>query len=449
MRPLLILTAWLGLALPQTAGGPQDPPPAPQSETAAPPLSSRSGRTLVEEGRAAYQRGDKAAFLSIYEELARRRPGDIFTLYSLACARAVNGRADSAVRTLEEILVHRVASNLDLDGDFAAIRQTEGYKRVLAGMNALRKERVASGAARAFTIPEKGFIAEGVAYDPVTRSFFVGSIRHRKIVRIDAAGKVSDFVPAARDGLLSALGMRVDAVRRTLWVATQAFPSMDGYRKDDPKPAAVLEFDVDSGRLRKRHEPEGGGKTLACDDLTVGPDGTVYVNDGESSRIWTIPPRGALQVFLETDAFGGTQGLVASEDGRTLYVSDYQSLYAVDLASRRVTPIAVPRDLSLSGVDGLTRYENSLIAIQNGIIPHRVIRLDLAPDRVTIAESRILEMNHPDFDEPTLGVVVDGALYFSADSQGQKFLDPKRPVRPGELRDAVILKLPLAPSRLR
>lgn len=50
---------------------------------------------------------------------------------------------------------------------------------------------------------------------------------------------------------------------------------------------------------------------------------------------------------------------------------------------------------------------------------------------------------------PTLGVVVDGAVYFSADSQGQKFLDAKHPIGPDETRDAVILRLPLSPARPR
>jgi hypothetical protein len=115
----------------------------------------------------------------------------------------------------------------------------------------------------------------------------------------------------------------------------------------------------------------------------------------------------------------------------------------VDIATRRVTALRVPPDLSLNGIDGLSLSGASLIAIQNGILPHRVIRLDLAADGVSISRGRILEMNHPDFDEPTLGVVVGGALYFSADSQGQKFLNEKRPITTDEMREALILKLSL------
>lgn len=413
---------------------------------AAGPQAFRSNAALVKEAREAYDRGEKAAFLSIYEELARRRPGEVFTLYNLACGQALNGQSEAAVRTLEAILAHRVASNLDADTDFESVRQTEGYKRVVTRMNALRQERVSSGAARAWTIPEKGMIAEGVAHDPVTKNYFVSSIRRRKIVRIDPRGRITDFVPAGRDGLKSALGLRVDPKRRSLWVASGASPSMEGFKKGDPRGASIFEFDMDSGRLRKQHVPPSEGDPPGFDDLTLAPDGTVFVNDAFHSRVWKIPPGGDLQVFLASEAFGGTQGLAVSADGRTLYLSDYRGLFAVDLASRRVTPIAVPPDVSLTGIDGLALFDRSLIAIQNGIVPHRISRLDLAPDGVTISKAGILEMNHPDFDEPTLGVVVEGVLYFSADSQGQKFLDEKHPIAAGDMREAVILKLPLSPA---
>lgn len=414
------------------------------SPEAATTRTSKSNAALVKDAREAYDRGEKPAFLSIYEELARRRPGEVFTLYNLACGQSLNGQSEAAVRTLEDILAQRVASNLDADTDFEPIRQTEGYKRVTAGMSDFRKERIASGAVRAFTIPEKGFVAEGVAYDPVTKAFFVSSVRRRKIVRIDRSGKVADFVAAGRDGLRSALGMRVDPKRRTLWVASEAIPSMDGYKKGQPRAAAVFEYYVDSGRLRKEHLPAPGeGDPPGFDDLALAPDGGVFVNDGFNPRVWRLEPDGELRVFLASEVFGGTQGLAASENGKTLYVSDYRGLFAVDIPTRRVTALRVPPDLSLNGIDGLALSGTSLIAIQNGIIPHRVIRLDLAPDGVTISRERILEMNHPDFDEPTLGVVVGGALYFSADSQGQKFLDEKHPISPDDMREAFILKLPL------
>jgi len=124
-----------------------------------PATPPKSNAVLGREAREAHKRGYTAAFLSISQELARRRPGEIYSLYNLACAQSLNGQTEAAVATLEAILARRVASNLDADADFEPIRKSQGYRNVLDRMNAFRKERVSSGATRAFTIPEKGFIA--------------------------------------------------------------------------------------------------------------------------------------------------------------------------------------------------------------------------------------------------------------------------------------------------
>ena len=50
--------------------------------------------------------------------------------------------------------------------------------------------------------------------------------------------------------------------------------------------------------------------------------------------------------------------------------------------------------------------------MQNGVQPNRVSLLELSPDGTTIARGRIVEMNHPVFDEPTLGTVVDDVRNF-------------------------------------
>lgn len=431
MRALAIAAAWLwGVAAPS-------PTPAPVPQTAF---------AYAQRGNQAYRAGDMAGFLRDYEEAARRRPGDVAILYNLACAQARNGRPRAAVATLRDIAAHRVASDVAADTDFDAIRGEEGYGEVVAKMAALRRERIANGAVVAFTIPEKELAPEGVAFDPVTKAFFVASVRKGKIVRIGPDGKIADFVPAGRDGLRSALGIGVDEKRRTLWVASETIPRMNGAKEGDPPDSALFEFDLDTGRLRRRHAPPASPNPPRFDDLAVAADGRVYVNDGQRPRIYALEPeRGELRVWLESDAMaGGTQGLSATPDGRALYVSDYRALYRVDASTKRVTPLAVPADAALNGVDGLIYAAGSLIAIQNGIVPHRVTRLDLGPDGVGIARARILEMNNPAFDEPTLGTVVDGALYFTANNQGHLFYDTKHPFQPEDLQDAVILKLPLA-----
>jgi sugar lactone lactonase YvrE len=431
---------------------------APPSPTPSP--VPRSAFEYADAGDRAYRAGDMATFLRDYEEAVRRRPGDTRLLYNLACAQSRNGRTAAALASLTELAGRRASFDVAADTDFDPIRKETAFSEIAARMAALKEERITSGAVPAFTIPEKELAPEGVAYDPATRAFFVASVRKGKILRIGPDGKITDFVPPG-SGLRSALGIGIDAKRRTLWVASETIPLMNGGQEGDPPESALFEFDLDTGRLRRRHVPPVSPKPPHFDDLTVAADGRVYINDGFNPRIYALDPResppggkpgkpgasGALELWLESDAIGGTQGLAATPDGRALYVSDYRGLYRVDTATKRVTPIPVPSDVTLNGVDGLVLFGNSLIGIQNGVVPHRVTRIDLAAegDGVGVVRARILEMNHPAFDEPTLGTVVDGTLYFTANNQGHRYYDTKHPYKPEDLRDAVILKLALTP----
>ncbi|HEX4441075.1 MAG TPA: SMP-30/gluconolactonase/LRE family protein [Thermoanaerobaculia bacterium] len=413
---------------------------------AAPPASPQpSVADLQKEALAAYQKGDKARFLAIYEELAARRPGDVFILYNLACGQAVNGRTAAAEKTLSELVALRTASDIEADDDFGSIKQSAGFRDAAAKMKALRTERVDSGAAVAFTIPEKGLVPEGVAYDPNTKSFFVSSIRKREIWRIDPSGKASIFVPAREGGLRSAAGIHVDPRSRSLWVASEAMPHMEGHVKDEPLQSALFEFDADTGKLRRELKAPELARPAAFDDVAVGPDGRVWTNDGFNGRIFTLAPGGkAIELFLETDLFRGTQGIAPTPDGKTIYVSDYSGLHRIDVATKAITRLNVPPNAAVNGADGLVLAGGSLYLVQNGVQPNRVTRVDLSPDGTRVTGAKILEMNNPAFDEPTLAVAVDGYLYVNAASQGGKFQNEKTPITSAEMRDAVILKIPIA-----
>src|SRR4029079_6664238 len=142
----------------------------------------------------------------------------------------------------------RVRFDLDAENDFASLRGSAGYRKVADRMKKLGDLKI-SGSTVAFRIPDKGLVPEGIAFDSKSGSFFVSSIRKRKIVRVAADGKASDFVASGRDGLRGVLGMRVDAARRRLWACTQAMKHMEGFREGQKPESALMEFDADSGKL--------------------------------------------------------------------------------------------------------------------------------------------------------------------------------------------------------
>ena len=344
----------------------------------------------------------------------------------------MNGQTGAAVRSLEQFGALRVVTDFDGEKDLDAIRQTVGYRKVVAETAALRKERIGSGASVAFTIPEKEVAPEGVAYDPVTKAFFVASVRKGKVIRIGPDGKITDFI-APGTGLRSALGMGIDPKRRTLWVASEAIPQMNGAREGDPPKSALFEFDLDSGKLRREHVPPESAKPPYFDDLTVAADGRVYVNDGQSPRIYALDP-GKVEVFLESDALRGTQGLAVTPDGKTLYASDYRR----PLSDRRrhegrgADPGAAGPRAERDRRTRIRRGQPRGDPERDPAAPHPSARARAG--RREIARGRILEMNHPDFDEPTLGTVVGGALYVSANNQEHRYYDLKNPPEAGRPR---------------
>ncbi len=179
-------------------------------------------------------------------------------------------------------------------------------------------------------------------------------------------------------------------------------------------------------------------------DLALGPDGSLYAADPGEGRVYRLPPAGdRLEVLVDEGPILSAQGMAASADGRLLFVADYvQGIARVDLETREVVFLETPEDLLVSGIDGLLLAGDSLVGIQNGLRPHRVVRLRLDPSRSRITEGTVLERAHPRFDEPTLGVIVGDALYYVANSQYRLFDANGAPDRE-RLQEPVVLRLSL------
>ena len=152
---------------------------------------------------------------------------------------------------------------------------------------------------------------------------------------------------------------------------------------------------------------------------------------------------GAFTALTAPDQLASPQGLVLSKDQKILYVADYtQGLYTYDIAAKALRRLDVAPSLCVYGIDGLYRYENSLIAVQNGIRPHRVIRLSLDEAGRQVTHARVLAANLPAFDEPTLGVIIGNRFNFVANSQWNKFNDKHQLPKTG-LHSPIVLRIAL------
>jgi len=401
-------------------------------------------RALYAAATEAYTKKDYPEYLKKMEAVIAQRPVHPTLLRRLAGAYALNGRAADAAGVLRKMAALSLYYDALGDADFGAVRGDDGVQSAARALDGVRSRRIGSSDV-AWTIHDRLFVPEGIAYDASTRAFFVSSQYRRKIVRIDPSGAVQDFVTSGRDGLWMVFGIAVDPSRRLLWAVSTAEPVMERYSAADENATGVFAFDIKTGALAHKYLLPDRSPAHRFDDLTVASDGRVFVSDGGSGIVYTIQPGGtSLEVFVPAGTVQGPNGLAATPDGKWLYVSDYAGyVFRAEIATKAVTRLAAPSDVALYGIDGLAWHEGALIGVQNGVEPARVVRLDLSPDGTRISAVRIIDMNQPRVAEPTIGVVVGDRYYYVANSFGGLLRKPNSVLADQPLEEPVILMMKL------
>jgi hypothetical protein len=287
-----------------------------------------------------------------------------------------------------------------------------------AEMSALR-QRFGSNAARVQasrqleTIPNSHRLVEGIVWDARTARLFAATVVSRALLVREARGWRA--IGGLEAGSL--FGLAIDNRRRLLWAGS-------GVVEQTPNPETAFRglIAVDLGNLRPvRRLPVPGEGSPA--DIAVAADGNVYASDPNTGAIYRAGPTDtALTILVQPGLLRSPQGLVPAADGRRLYVSDYgYGLAVVRLADGSVARLESDAHTMLDGIDGLYPWRGGLIAVQNGTNPRRILWLTLSPDGDRIAGVRVLESNHPDWGEPTLGFVRRNDFLYVADAQWERY----------------------------
>ena len=138
-----------------------------------------------------------------------------------------------------------------------------------------------------------------------------------------------------------------------LWVCSNPNPFK---QPRETGPSALKAFDLATGALSASYGfPQG--EPTACNDIAVAADGTVFVSETASGRIFTLA-RGArnLALFAQEKALVGVDGIAFADDG-TLYINNVrENLFQrvnrkADGSYAGLTTLAL--DDTLSGPDGL------------------------------------------------------------------------------------------------
>ena len=400
----------------------------------------KDGRYYESLARKAYQEKNYSSFLENMKQANQLRPNHPRLIYNLAVAYALNGNSSESIKWLRKTADMGLVFSAGSDHDFDSLRTHPEFNAVIRQFEKNKAPKINS--LHAFTIYEKGLIPESVAYDVTAQVFYVSSVYRRKILSVTKTGEVKVFASEA-DGLWSVMGMKVDQERHVLWVCTTAHPQMTNFAAEDKGKTALFKYDLKSGKLLAKYQPSDTSKPHWLGDLVINSNGDVYATDSVTAAIYVVRNEGReLELFLEGQPFISPQGLDFSRDQQRLFVADYsKGIFLVDLKTKEVK--SINSDFTLLGIDGLYYYKGSLIGVQNGVNPQRVVRLTLSKDLARIDRFETIEANNPEFDEPTLGVVVKDRFYFVANSQWGAVDESGRLAPEGRLKNPTILQLKL------
>ncbi len=428
----LAVLAWLGAPL-----------KAQQPDVAAPAESAAVARAAWARSRKDLQARDVASARRELDRAAAAWPTQQAYVWGRADAAALGGDTAAVLEALSAYAALGLGRDAHADAALTAYLGRPEFAPVVAQLDANREPIVRSRIRARLADPT--FWPEGMDADPRSGRFFVASVRHRTIAVVMPEGPARELWPRNRAGIGAVLGVRVDTLRDALWATLAGIPQMDGYLPADSTIAALVRVDPSTGRIEQRFDlPAGAHHVLG--DLALGPNGDVFTTDSDDPVLYRLRPDADTLEAIRSPLFRSLQGLAPTPDGRFLYLADYShGLLRVDLRSGDVIRLDdAPHSTSL-GCDGIAWDRGTIIAVQNGVIPPRIVRFVLDPAGTRITRSDVLDRNLAVADEPTIGAVVNGEFVYVANSHWEKYRDDGV-LKPGaRLMAPVLLAVPLPP----
>ena len=182
----------------------------------------------------------------------------------------------------------------------------------------------------------------------------------------------------------STWGVLPDQKTNTLYACTVAFPlPAKATPPINQRHSSLRAFDLTTGAVKGAWPLQG--ETNACNDITVGPDGTAYVSDLANGQIQRLRPGGAaLQVWLKTPELANIDGIVFN--GPTLYVSNVQTnhLYRIPINSDGSggAPVDIKLSQPINGPDGVRAWNGKLYVAENRA--NQISELTFSGDTATV-----------------------------------------------------------------
>ena len=321
---------------------------------------------------------DYAGLHDTLVRLAPLMPGSPTIAYNLAASAARLGHADEALRALSRLADAGLFYDLAADDDFAVLADRADFRRCASAC--CEQGRRGRLAARLGRCAATDWLPESLAWDAATKRLFVERRAPLRDPRRRRSRRPRAAPTSARVRAPAGVGLRA---RR---------------RRDAPPPVG----DHRDGRAGRRLRRRRGRRTNArrCSRSTCAPAACCSAwrpacracwatcwwpttARSSSRRACTAPccacaPAPRPSIASTSPASSSSPQMPAlSADGRTLFVPDYaRGIAAIELGACPC-PARWPANgpgVFTAGIDGLVRDGRTLVAVQNGTSPPRVVR---------------------------------------------------------------------------
>ena len=389
---------------------------------------------------AAYQEADSTAFLQHAELALNARPHSTTAHYLKSAALAFAGNADQAIDILQNLANQGLVFKPETQPMFAAIKSTPAFQAV---MQQFHQNAQPQGHAKIWaTLDEGKYVPEGIAWDDTNQRLFLGSVVQRRIDMV-TPNDVTRFLSHQETELYSVFGMHLEADHQRLLVTTSAIAQGKNVSESSLGKTGIIIVDTRNAEVLDQFWLPDQDIPQQLGDLALDQRGNIWTSDSIGGAIYKLERKsGHFNTVIDSGVMRSPQGLVFSADYKTLYIADYRNaILALDVETGKYTTIRPPHT-SADGIDGLYRYKNWLIGIQNGVQPNRVLAMRLNAPGSAVIETQILVSSLPEFDDPNLGVVVGDTLLFNANSHWPQF--DRENALPDGLSGPIIMQVDLS-----
>lgn len=379
---------------------------------------------LTKELRERAKQKDWQSARAVLEKIGHELPATTPRYMLIAASIEMHlGHKAEALEWLQKFAATGLTYDLEKDTDLKVLLNETAGQKLAAGMK--KSSKPVMNTELVCSLPQADTMPEDITYLSPSGGFIVSSVRHYTLYRVTLPKtgatqcSMEELPLSAEVKRWPVLAVSFDPTRKVIWTTESAMPGFSGFPKEDEGKAMLMEIDPRSGKLLRSFSPATKGPAV-LGDMCVTADGTVYVTDSIGGGVYRL--RGALQhATLEKIADGlfSPQTPVLAHDGRRLFVADYtMGIAVIDLprpgGMGQVNYLPHPENIAVVGTDGLYPDGNSLIAIQNGTQPIRILRLQMDQAQTKIIAAPVVEQSSERMGDPTHAVLVNGWFYISA-----------------------------------